>query len=325
MNKGSLTKLNNNLAVDISIVIPVYNEAESLELLYQLLGDVLKQTGQSYELIFVEDGSTDNSFEVLEALHSLDRRVQIVQFRRNFGKSAALSAGFAETTGKIVITMDADLQDNPTEIPILLDKLNQGYDLVSGWKFPRLDPISKTWPSWLFNRVTALLTGIKLHDFNCGFKAYRQEAVKEIILYGELHRYIPVLAYMRGFKIGEVKVKHHSRRFGQSKYGFTRFARGAFDLITILFLSHYQWRPLHIFGWPGVIFFLIGLLINFYLTVLWFLEKGPIGDRPLLLLGVLMAIIGIQFVSFGLLAEMFSRSASHDREYSIRQKLQKNE
>lgn len=307
---------------DISVIIPVYNEVESLRPLYQSATSVLRGLGHSYELLFIDDGSTDGSFDLLAELHAQDPLVQVIQFRRNFGKAAALSAGFAEARGDIVITMDADLQDDPQEIPRLLDKLAEGFDLVSGWKSPRRDPLTKTLPSWLFNWVTSMLSGIRLHDFNCGFKAYRREVVKEIHFYGELYRYIPVLAHWRGFQVTEVPVHHHHRRFGRSKFGTARFSRGFFDLITILYLTQYTRRPLHLFGWFGTLSFAAGVLINLYLTVLWFLGERPIGNRPLLTLGVLLMIIGIQFISFGLLAEMLISVSGKDvQDYSIKRRL----
>jgi glycosyltransferase involved in cell wall biosynthesis len=219
-------------APEISVVIPVYNEAESLQPLYQDLVSVLGTLGRPYELLFIEDGSTDGSFDTLAELHTQDCHVQVIQFRRNFGKAAALTVGFAEARGAIVITMDADLQDDPQEIPSLLNKLAEGFDLVSGWKYPRRDPLTKTLPSKLFNWATSRLSGVRLHDFNCGFKAYRREVVKEIRFYGDLYRYIPVLAHWQGFRVTEVPVRHHPRQFGQSKYGISRFLRGFFDLIT---------------------------------------------------------------------------------------------
>ncbi|MGQ9625436.1 MAG: glycosyltransferase [Anaerolineae bacterium] len=308
--------------LDISVVIPIYDEEESLRVLHARLSEVLGRLGRSYEIIFVDDGSTDGSFAVLEELHASDPHLKALGFRRNFGKSAALSAGFRQAVGEIVITLDADLQDDPEEIPRLLEVLEKGYDLVSGWKYPRRDPLSKTLPSQIFNWVTRTLTGVNLHDFNCGFKAYRRQVIDEISIYGELHRYIPVLAYWRGFRVTEVKVRHHPRPFGRSKYGFSRFARGFFDLITVFFLTQYLRRPLHLFGWLGVFSFGAGLLISLYMTALWFMGKGPIGTRPLFSLGVLLLIIGVQFISFGLLAELITKvSPSASEDYSIGRKL----
>jgi len=304
----------------ISIVVPVLNEEDSLSILYERLCEVLNTITSTYELIFVDDGSSDTSFDVLTKLHHQDKCVHIVQFRRNFGKAAALSAGFAEAQGDIVLTLDADLQDDPQEIPRFLAKLDEGYDLVSGWKYPRLDPISKTLPSKIFNFVTSSLTGVNLHDFNCGFKAYRSEVIQELHLYGELYRFIPALAHTRGFRVTEIKVKHHPRQYGQSKYGFSRMFRGFFDLITVLFLTQYIKRPLHLFGWFGVFCFSLGMIINSYMTILWIIGERPIGTRPLFSLGILLLIVGIQFFSFGLLADMITRLSS-DKDYSVRKKL----
>lgn len=308
----------------LSFVIPVLNERESIVQLYAELVAVLANEGLTdYEIFFVDDGSTDGTGAVLEQLHADDPHVKVIQFRRNFGKSAALAAAFARVQGDIVFTLDGDLQDNPIEIPRFLAKLEEGYDLVSGWKYPRLDPITKTFPSWVWNRVMQLSTGVKLHDFNCGYKAYRREVTQELVLYGELHRYVPILAYHKGYRVTEIKVAHRPRLFGKSKFGMGRFARGAFDLLTVLFLGQYRWRPLHLFGWLGAGAFVVGLLINAYLAVLWFAGQGPIGNRPLLTLGVLLMTIGVQFFSIGLLAEMFVQTQARDfATYSIRRILE---
>jgi glycosyltransferase involved in cell wall biosynthesis len=309
--------------METSIIVPVLNEQESVSALYQGLTTAVDAASvQDYEIIFVDDGSRDGTFEVLETLHARDGRVKVIQFRRNFGKSAALSAGFAAAQGEIVFTLDGDLQDDPTEIPRFLGKIHEGYDLVSGWKYPRHDPLSKTLPSKFFNFVVRLTTKVKLHDFNCGFKAYRRDVVQELHLYGELHRYTPILAHQKGFRVTEIKVTHHPRKFGRSKYGIRRFARGFFDLLTVLFLGAYTWRPLHLFGWAGVGTFGLGSLINLYLTILWFAGQGPIGNRPLLMLGVLLMIIGLQFFSMGLLAEMITHGQAQDiSSYSVNRRL----
>jgi glycosyltransferase involved in cell wall biosynthesis len=305
----------------LSFVIPTLNEKPSLEKLYRLIVENVSPLGHDYEVIFVDDGSTDGSFALLEQLHNEDPQVKVIGFRRNFGKAAALMAGFAQAEGDIIFTMDADLQDDPVEIPRFLGKLDKGYDLVSGWKFPRLDPISKTAPSKLANATIRLGTGIKLHDFNCGFKAMRRDVAKEIKLYGELHRYVPVLAHWRGFSVTEIKVKHHPREFGKSKYGMRRLFRGLFDFMTVVFLVRYTRRPLHFFGMLGLIPLILGFLIDGYLAVLWFMGES-IGHRPLLTLGTLLLIIGAQFFSIGLLAEILSYSVlSREDEYGIRKKL----
>jgi glycosyltransferase involved in cell wall biosynthesis len=300
----------------LSLVVPVFNEAESLLNLYREIVATIEPLGLEWELIFVDDGSSDGSGRLLRALYAADPRVQLIQFRRNFGKSAALSAGFAAAGGDAVVTLDSDLQDIPAEIPRLLDELREGADLVSGWKFPRNDPLTKRLPSSLFNAVVRASTGLQLHDFNCGLKAYRSDVIREIHIYGELHRYIPVLAHFRGFRVTELKVGHRPRQFGASKFGGRRFARGFFDLLTVLFLTQYTRRPLHFFGWFGLSSLVVGFLINTYLSVLWFLGQ-PIGHRPLLTLGVLMMVVGAQFVVFGLLAEMIA-STRGEPDYSVR-------
>ena len=292
----------------LSIVIPAYNEAESLPVLMVQIQDVLRKHNYTAEIIFVNDGSTDGTDEVLEQLASEQSsdniQVHVIHFRRNQGKAAGLMVGFAEARGEFVITMDADLQDDPQEIPKLLDALEtENADLISGWKYPRKDPLEKRAFSFVFNRVTALFTGVKLHDMNCGFKAYRAEVVKELHLYGDLHRYIPILCAQAGYRVGEVKVKHHPRRFGVSKYGLKRIPKGFFDLLTVLFLTRYLKRPLHVFGMIGSLVAFIGVIIGCYLAVLWIM-KGGIGFRPLLILSVLMVILGAQFFSIGLLGEL---------------------
>lgn len=301
--------------LDLSVVIPLLNEAESLRALYEQLNRVLPSLGK-YELIYVDDGSTDNSFPTLAELHARDRNVKVIQLRRNFGKSTALAAGFSQIKGKIVVTLDADLQDDPSEIPALIDELDSGFDLVSGWKYERKDALSKRVASSIFNKTTSLLTGIPIHDFNCGLKAYRAEVVRDIRLYGELHRYIPALAYWKGYKVGEVKVKHHPRKYGKSKFGMERYLRGFFDLFTVIFLTKYTRRPLHLFGALGLLSLIIGFVINAYLTVIWFMGQS-IGRRPLLMLGVLLMVIGVQFISIGLLGEMIATTAQGKAENHI--------
>jgi len=308
--------------MDISIVIPLLNEEESLKELVEQLNTVLSKMGKDYESIFIDDGSTDTSFGILEELSKTYSFVKIIQFRRNYGKAAALSAGFSAATGDVIITMDADLQDDPDEIPHLVDKIESGLDLVSGWKFDRKDPISKTLPSKLFNGITSIFTGIKIHDFNCGLKAYRREVTEELAIYGELHRYIPVLAHGKGFSVGEIKVKHHVRKFGESKYGLERYARGMFDLVTVLFMGKYSTKPLHLFGSTGLLVFISGIAIDVYIASLKF-RFGDIQNRgPLLMLGVLLTILGIQFVSTGLLGEMIAYNGeSQKQNYTVRKKV----
>jgi len=304
---------------EVSVVIPLYNEEQSLRELYEQLRTVLNRTGR-YEILFIDDGSTDGSTRVLHELRRRDRRVKIIRFRRNYGKSAALSVGFHHAQGAFIVTMDADLQDDPNEIPNLINELKKGYDLVSGWKRKRYDPITKTVPSRLFNLVTSLLTGLRLHDFNCGLKAYRREVTRDVKVYGELHRFIPALAHWQGYKIGEVPVQHHARKYGKTKFGVGRFWKGFLDLVTVLFTTRYLRRPLHLFGFWGLVFFFIGLLIDLYLTILKFTEGMALGNRPLFFAGVLLIIVGVQFISIGLLGEMISKtSQASEEEYSIRE------
>jgi len=307
--------------LNISVIIPLLNEAESLEELHQRLTEVLETLGQSFELIFVDDGSNDNSFEVLKGLHANDQHVRVIQFRRNYGKAAAIYAGFQQVRGEIILTMDADLQDLPEEIPRLVAKLQDGYDLVSGWKIKRRDPFSRKIASRLFNLTVSLLTGIRLHDFNSGFKCYRKEVTQEIKIYGELHRYIPVLAAWKGFKISEVEVQHRPRRYGRSRYGMNRAFRGFFDLLTVMALTRYSQKPLHLFGFLGLSMGSAGLFINGYLALRW-LQGKWLGNRPLLLFGIMLLIVGLQFVFFGILAEMIGYSTTNGESYHIKTKLE---
>lgn len=287
----------------LSLIIPLYNEAESLDELHRRLVDVLDPMGVPYEILFIDDGSTDDSPAVLAALARQDPQCRVFTFRRNLGKAAALSVGFKRATGDILITMDADLQDEPAEIPNFLAALDDGQDMVSGWKQKRLDPMGKTAPSRLFNWATGRMTGLNLHDFNCGFKAYRREVVQHLNLYGELHRYIPALAFWKGFRVGEIPVEHHARVHGHSKYGWERMLRGMFDLLTVVFLTRYTRKPLHFFGGIGFILFGVGILIGIYLSILHFMGAS-IHDRPLLVLGELLMILGVQLVSTGLVGEL---------------------
>jgi len=291
----------------LSIVIPVYDESESIPELYSALKSSLTPLGETYEILFVDDGSRDGSIERIDKLHQTDSRVKGIQLRDNFGKSVALSVGFEHARGDIVFTLDADLQDDPKEIPRFLEKVKEGYDLVSGWKFKRMDPIGKTVPSRIFNRVVSLLTGIQLHDFNCGFKCYRREVVRNIRLYGELHRFVPVLARWKGFRVTEIKVEHHPRRHGVSKYGMERFTRGFLDLLTVLFLTRYLKRPLHLFGGIGLVCLLTGGILSGWFLLQW-LSGVPMHVRPLMVFGWVAIILGIQFISMGLLGEMLIHS-----------------
>ncbi|MDI6779678.1 MAG: glycosyltransferase family 2 protein [Bacteroidota bacterium] len=303
----------------ISVVIPLYNERDSLKELYDKLHNTLISMNSKYEIVFVDDGSTDDSARVLKEIRQKDNRVKVIIFRRNYGKSAALSAGFEHAKGDIIITMDADLQDDPAEIPNLTNALLKGVDLVSGWKKKRRDPITKTIPSRFFNFVTSLFTGIKIHDFNCGLKAYKKDVVKEINIYGELHRYIPALAHWKGFSVGEIPVQHNPRKYGKTKFGFGRFWKGFLDLITMLFTTRYLQRPLHLFGFWGMIFAFAGFAIDAWLVVEWIRGLTALSNRPLFLGGVLLMIVGIQFISIGLIGEMITKTRASKEEFSIKE------
>lgn len=292
-------------SVYLSVIIPLYNEEGSIQPLYEKLNSSLSGLNRTYELIFVDDGSRDGSNTILKTLREKDTHIRLITLRRNCGKSVALAIGFKRAVGSNIVTMDADLQDDPDEIPNLLYHLDKGYDLVSGWKKVRKDPLSKTIPSRVFNGVTGFLSGIKLHDFNCGLKIYRREVTQELSVYGERHRFLPVLAHMQGFRVGELAVKHHPRRYGKTKFGAYRFIAGFFDLITLLFRMKFLTKPLHLFGSLGMLSLMTGLIIIGYLTVGWFYGNW-IGNRPLLLIGVLGVITGVQLFTLGLLAEMIA-------------------
>jgi dolichol-phosphate mannosyltransferase len=294
----------------ISVVVPVHNEERSVALLYDELRSALEPLGTSWETIFVDDGSTDGTFAALTRLHNETENVRVVRLRRNFGKAAALVAGFDQARGDTVVTIDGDLQDDPAEIPRLLAKLDEGFDLVSGWKAHRRDPLSRRVLSRIFNRVTGAFSGVHLHDMNCGLKAYRADVVHGLRLYGELHRFIPVLAHYRGFRIAELPVNHRPREHGRSRYGVERYLRGFLDLLTVSFIGRYRHRPLHLFGGLGLILGTLGTITLVYLTVLKGLGHAT-GERPLLMLGVLLLVIGMQFFSLGLISEMIT---SHHEE-----------
>ena len=294
----------------ISVVIPVHDEALSVAPLYDELVAAFADGGRAWEAVFVDDGSGDDTFGALTRLHDAHENVKVVRLRRNFGKAAALDAGFAEAAGEIVVTIDGDLQDDPAEIPRLLAKLDEGYDLVSGWKTHRRDPLTRRIPSRLFNAVTGKVSGVHLHDMNCGLKAYRAEVVHGMQLYGELHRYIPVLAHYRGYRVTELPVNHRPREHGRSNYGVERYVRGFLDLLTVTFMGRYRHRPLHLFGGLGLLSGLLGFLILVYLTIVK-LSGHAIGQRPLLTLGVLLVVVGIQLLSLGLLSELIT---SHHEE-----------
>ena len=308
----------------ITVVIPVYNEERSLALLHGELdavfrGDVLGPV----EFLFVDDGSRDGSWRVLSDLAARDPRVHAIRFRRNFGKAAAISAGFRAAQGERIFTVDADLQDDPAEVPRLLARLEEGNDVVSGWKKNRRDPWHKVYPSRVFNWMVSMLTGCHLHDHNCGFKLYRGEVVREVEIYGELHRFVPVLAHARGFRVAEIEVNHRPRRHGSSKYGFSRFLKGFLDLLTVRFLTRFRQRPLHILGGTGLALLGLGVLGLLYLAVLWILGFRPIGNRPMLFYSIALLIVGVQLLSLGILAELVTAySIRCEDTYSIAETTQ---
>jgi len=308
-----------------SFVIPFLNEEATLVELFDRIAAAtrpLLPPGGTFELIFVDDGSTDGSARVAEQLANEHPEVSLVQLRGNFGKSAALAAGFERAAGDIVFTLDADLQDDPKEIPRFLEKLDEGYDVVSGYKEKRHDPWHKVFPSRIFNGMVRKLTGIQLRDVNCGFKAYRSDVIKSVRLYGEMHRFVPVLAHWRRFRVGEIVVEHHARRFGVSKFGTGRFYRGFMDLLTVFFLLKYDRKPLHFFGLPGALCTLAGLAICALLTVEWLLGAS-IGTRPLLSLGVLLTVVGVQILATGLIAELVVHLGSRqETPYEIRRVIE---
>ena len=321
--------MNKNL-LDISVVIPLLNEAESLPELTQWISRVMETHGFSYEVILIDDGSTDESWHIIQQLSAENKHLKGIRFNRNYGKSAALHIGFRQSIGDVVITMDADLQDSPDEIPQLYRLIkDQGYDLVSGWKKKRYDPISKTIPTKLFNAVTRKISRIQLHDFNCGLKAYDHRVVKSIEVYGEMHRYIPVIAKWNGFsKIGEKEVQHEERKYGVTKFGLERFVYGLLDLLSITFVSRFKKRPMHFFGTMGTLSFLAGFLITLYLIVQkiyysLFLNQRvrDVVDQPLFFLALVAVIIGVQLFLAGFLAEMISLAGNQKNEYLIRDRV----
>ena len=305
--------------LEISIVVPLYNEEESLsELVDQIKNSM---PNRSFELIFVDDGSSDSSWNIIEQLVEVNSEVKGISLGVNQGKSYALQAGFNEVKGQYIVTMDADLQDDPAEIEQMICSLESGYDLVSGWKKKRFDPISKTIPSKFFNWVTRRAAGIHLHDFNCGLKAYRAEVVAHIQLYGELHRYIPLLAKRAGFgSITEQIVQHRARKYGRTKFGLSRFINGFLDLITVLFVQKYLQKPMHFFGTIGVLLMSIGSIINLYLAGIRIFYNAGIGNRPLLFLGILLMVLGVQFLSTGFLGELINKNHIHNRQPVIRKR-----
>jgi dolichol-phosphate mannosyltransferase len=297
----------------ISVVVPVHNEERSIGLLHEELQAALDPLGEEWEAVYVDDGSTDESFSALTRLHSREDNVRVVRLRRNFGKAAALAAGFAQAGGERVVTIDGDLQDDPSEIPQLLAKLEEGFDVVSGWKTRRRDPLSRRLPSKLFNWVTGWMSGLRLHDMNCGLKAYRAEVVHNLVLYGELHRFIPVLAHEQGYRVAELPVNHRPREHGRSRYGLERYLRGFLDLLTVSFMGRYRHRPLHLFGGLGLLLGGSGVVLLVYLTIVKLMGHA-IGQRPLLTLGVLLVVVGMQFFTLGLISEMIT---SHHEERAV--------
>lgn len=286
----------------LSFVIPALNEEESINQLYQEI--VANCVPHDYEIIFIDDGSTDKTYSVMKSLSKKDNKVKVIKFRKNFGKAYALQVGFERITGDVIFTMDADLQDNPIEIKNFLAKMEEGYDLVTGWKVKRKDPLNKRLPSKLFNWVTSKTFKLKLNDYNCGFKAYSKELVKELDIYGEMHRYVPALADAKGFKVGEIPVHHRMREFGKSKYGIERYLRGFLDLLTVKLITKFNRSPLYLFGNIGSIFTSLGIVLGLYLSIMKYALGMPLYNRPALFLSILLIVIGIQFFSIGLLGEL---------------------
>lgn len=303
----------------LSVVIPAYNEAESLPELHRELVAVLDSLGHSFEVLFVDDGSRDGTDRVIESLCAADPRTRGLLLHRNYGKSAALATGFKAVRGEFVCTMDADLQDDPSELPRMFAALEDGLDLVSGWKVKRLDPISKTLPSKLFNAVTSRVAGIRLHDFNCGFKLYRRDVVDSLEVYGELHRFLPALAHWQGFRVGELGVNHRARKFGKSKFGAARFINGFLDLLTAAFISTSALKPLHVFGRIGLVFFLIGAALGVWFIAQWAAGE-PLRVRPLMLFAAASVLLSFQFVLMGLLGEMIAHLSAR-ADYPVRRRF----
>ena len=302
---------------DVSIIIPVYNEEASIKFLYKKIIEVMNDYFNEFEIIFIDDGSTDNSFNIINNILAVDRHVILVQLNRNYGKSDALNEGFKLAKYDYIVTLDSDLQDDPIEIVKLTNKLDEGFDCASGWKKNRKDPLSKTIPSFFFNKFINFFSGLKLHDLNCGIKAYKKTAIKTLNIYGGLHRYIPLLLVNNGYKVTEEAVNHKPRIHGKSKYGKSRFFHGIFDFLTISFLNKYFNRPMYFFGSIGLLLNIIGITINIYLTFLWF-NGVPIGNRPLFFLGILLILVGMQSLSIGLISELIVNRTS-DNKTKIKQ------
>lgn len=309
----------------LSVVVPAYNEEESIPVLYGRLKEVLSSLREDYEIIFVDDGSEDRTPDILRELARKDKNVKVVRFRRNYGQTAALSAGFEHAKGDVIITMDADLQNDPEDIPKLLEKLREGYDIVSGWRKDRKDPfLSRKLPSKIANWIISKITGVELHDYGCTLKAYRADIAKRYRLYGDMHRFLPALAKRFGAKITEIPVRHHPRLYGKSKYGIGRTVRVILDMFLVKFLNEYITKPLYVFGSWGFFLFLVGFLIGLYLTFLKLFKGADIGDRPLLILSVLLILVGIQFIFTGLIAELIVRTyyeSKGEKPYLIDEKI----
>jgi glycosyltransferase involved in cell wall biosynthesis len=311
--------------VDISVVVPVLNEEESLPLLHQRLTAALAHSGYSYEIIIVDDGSTDRSFAVMCELQAQDDHLRVVRFRRNFGQTAAFSAGFDRAQGDVVITIDADLQNDPADIPALMAKIAEGYDVVSGWRVDRKDRfLDRRLPSMLANGLIRWATGVHIHDYGCSLKAYRREVLTDVHLYGEMHRFIPALAHAAGASVTEIPVNHHARQFGKAKYGLSRTLKVILDILVVRFLMSFSTRPIHIFGLLGLISFFAGGAVLLYLAVVRLLLLQSIANRPLTLLGILLTMLGVQLVTSGLLAELVTRTYYESQgksTYTIREEL----
>jgi glycosyltransferase involved in cell wall biosynthesis len=312
--------------VDLSVIVPIRNEGPGLVELHRELTDTLDRWGRSYEIVAIDDGSTDDSFSVLTRLHAMDPRLRVIRFRRNFGQTAAFAAGFQHARGRVIVTTDGDLQNDPRDIPAIIARLESGYDIVCGWRKKRKDAfVSRTVPSMIANRLISWATGVRLHDYGCSLKAFRAEVVKPLRLYGEMHRFIPAIASEQGVAITEVEVNHRPRRHGSSNYGISRTIRVILDLLTVKFLLSYSTRPLQIFGLIGVAMALLGVIVGAYLTYVKFVAQQGIADRPLLLLGILLIFTGVQLVTLGLLAEMQARTYHESQKkptYVIREVLE---
>ena len=309
ISKNSKIERNRERNLYLSVVIPIYNEAKNVKNLYEKLEEVLSKLDKSYEVLLIDDGSTDGTTDKLTEIHKRNPKYKVIQFRRNYGQTAAISAGFDYAIGDVIVTIDADLQNDPQDIPKLLEKMDEGYDVVSGWRKERKDPLlTRIIPSKIANWLVSILAGVNLHDYGCTLKAYSKDVAKNVQLYGEMHRYIPALASWIGINVAEIPVSHHKRRFGKSKYGLSRTPRVILDLITLKFLLSYSTRPIQIFGSIGIITAFLGFLIALFLSYVKLVQKQSIGDRPLLLLAVLLIFLGFQFISMGLLGELAVRT-----------------